>query len=756
MSDMQKYENQQLRQELVQFDGPMQTDAQPAGDLVMPILRRWYIIVITAVVVCGIAVPAIWFLMKPMYDTTGAIAISPIVNPILFDSDLDALPPYELYKNTQAEIIRGDNVLNRVADSLAAKNLELFKAVGDPVLALRTMVTGGAIKINPDSRTELLRITMTSGDPAQAEQIVNAFIEQYMAYVNAQQATGGSNTLDVLEAKKRSLETKIEMQRTDISKLVDEFGTGELTSRQEMMLQTVARLQEDLINVTIQRISLEARVQMLDNGISAPVSTAGQIERQTAYLNADPMIQSLTAAVRQYETQLIVDKQTLAATNPELKSRVELLETFKERLDTRRKEVIAQFEANYKAELDKSQDYALAQAKAELNQTLEHEKKLREQLDKQDADTIGLGRKQLNIDDQREQLAQTKSLYNEVCRRIEEIKMEQQRPARISVEFKASSLPAKGKRQKMAMAAGFGSLALGTMFAFLLAKADKRLKGTQDIVKRVGVRIIGTTTSAKHIDKRMITSQLMDDYQTIRANLALLNGHGGSKIIVVTSPGMADGKTTFAVNLALSFAKSGENVLLIDGDLRKPDVGETLNLPRGLRGLQDYLFGKRIEDCLFKIDTAGLHLLASDNCNSADALDLLCQPGTADRIRDAAKGYNHVIIDTPPVLAFSDALVWARMSDGVILTTFAEHTSSPDLREAIDRIDEIGVKVIGTVLNNVESAQSYHRYQYGYGYDRDSDTRKPRKSERKRKRHQRLLLAAPEFTVPVQEDDRDA
>jgi len=135
-------------------------------------------------------------------------------------------------------------------------------------------------------------------------------------------------------------------------------------------------------------------------------------------------------------------------------------------------------------------------------------------------------------------------------------------------------------------------------------------------------------------------------------------------------------------------------------------------------------------------------VLAADHRNANDALDLLGQARTAQCMKNIGAGYDHVIIDTPPVLAFSDALVWAKMADGVILTSFAEHTSRPDLRDAIDRLEQIGARVIGTVLNNVRVTQSYHRYGYGYGYGGGSGEDQPARS--KRRREKRLLLASPE------------
>lgn len=742
MGELERYDYGALGQEVVQFDAPPEQLGGSMGELIIPILRRWYVIIGTWIIVCGIGLPAIWFLMEDKFDTRGRIRISPIVSRILFtDSDSERpMPNYENFMNSEAGRMGSTTVLNRVADELKNKNLSFFAETTDLVGALRQAIAEGDITIMPERRTEFVSLSMTTSNPREAEQVINAIINAYMNVVRAEEDSSSDSTLNVLDEQKRTLEGRITLQKQEINRLLDEFGTGELDSRTQMMLQTVARLQQDLIAVTVQRIALEANMQMLEKGLEAPQSEADRIERQNAFINADPKVQSLTQNIRQYENQIILDRQMFNEKNPELQNKITLLEKFNLELEARRAELIKEFDERYATQSASHREYEVARAKAQLAQAEEHEKKLREELERYDTATIGMGRKQLHIDEKRAELERTQELYNQICNRISEIEVEQKRPARISIAEMASSVPARSRKIKLMAALAFGGLGLGGFFAFLLARADKRLRDTQDLVKRVGVRIIGTTTSVKSLDKRMVAQQLSDDYQTIRANLGLLNGSPKSKVLVVTSPGMGDGKTTFAVNLALSFAQSGEKVLLIDGDLRKPDVGETLNLPRGLRGLQDLLFGKSLEDSVYEV-SCGLHVLAADHRNSSDALDLLGQKRTTDCMRNIGDGYDHVIIDTPPVLAFSDPLVWAKMADGVIVTSFAEHTSRPDLRETIDRLEQIGARVIGTVLNNVRVAQSYHRYGYGYGYGGNAEAGA---SRRRSRRDKRLLLTSPQ------------
>jgi capsular exopolysaccharide synthesis family protein len=252
------------------------------------------------------------------------------------------------------------------------------------------------------------------------------------------------------------------------------------------------------------------------------------------------------------------------------------------------------------------------------------------------------------------------------------------------------------------------------MLAFLRDRADQRLRTPNDVVNRIGIRIIGTTTSSETIKRSLLPKQITGDYQTIRANLRLFNGERMHNKLVVTSPGIKEGKTTFAINLATSMAKSGKRVLLIDGDLRKPDIARLLNLPKGSRGLQDVLFGRDLDQAICSIPSTGLDVLSADSRNQADAYELLTLPLVSQHINTISEKYDHVIIDTPPVLAFPDALLWAKMADAVILNSFAGRTTAPDLKEAIDKLAQINAKVLGTVLSNVGVEYSYYRYGYSY------------------------------------------
>ncbi|MHC4738176.1 MAG: tyrosine-protein kinase family protein, partial [Planctomycetota bacterium] len=447
------------------------------------------------------------------------------------------------------------------------------------------------------------------------------------------------------------------------------------------------------------------------------------------YINNDPTLKVLTENIAQLDREFIVARQSLAQTNPELKRREELLQALRARLEERKQEVSQTFDDLIASELVKAGNQKLVNAQAELEQTAAYETRLREILAKEDSETIGLGRKQLTIQDLQYQLDLDKEIYDTVRRRIKELEMERKRPARVSVAYNADIVSVRDKRVKYTMALMFGATACGMLLALLRDRVDLSLRTPDDVAKRIGIRIIGTTTSSHTAKKALFLKQVTEDYQTIRANLGLLDGGTIPKKLVVTSPGVQDGKTTFAINLATSMARTGKKVLLIDGDLRKPDVAHLLNLPKGLRGLLEVFLGQKFEKAVYSVPSAGIDVLVSDSCDTADICELLVSPQTVQNINIVSRNYDHVIIDTPPVLAFPDALLWARIADAVVLASFAGHTTAPDLKEAKDKLAQIDVSILGTVLSNVRVGHGYFRYGYNY-YSRDGQRKgKPRKTD---------------------------
>ncbi|MFZ0033563.1 MAG: polysaccharide biosynthesis tyrosine autokinase [Sedimentisphaerales bacterium] len=737
MNMIEKHQSQHLSHDIAPLEVSAAPGADPHLSLITPILRRWHIVLITFLVICAIGIPAVWLLIKPMQAATAAIRVAPIIPSILF-SDKDSegvIPMYTNFVNTQADLIMSDQVLQRVADDLVDKNLRFFKNAANPVIKLREALINEDITVATGRNSELIKITMKSRDSIEAAQIVDAFVKAYMAIEVSREAQGGDQKLAVLEDEHKVLTDKLERIRQTIHQMAEEYGSTVLTDRQEIMLKRVADIQTELTTIQTRKITLETQQQLGQQGISPDKLFKMRYE----FINADPTVQVLSINITELDQGLIVAKQTLAPANPELQRKTDLLEALKARLEERRQEMGKTFDEMMSQELAKGREDQLANIKAELEQVTNYEKRLEDMLAKENTESIELGRKHLAIQDQQEQLEHTKELYDTVGRRIQELEMERKRPARISVAYNANVAPLPDKRLKYTAALIFASLAAGCFLAFLRDKADYSLYTPDDITKRIGIRIIGTTTSADYVDMPKLPQQVVDDYQTIRANLGLLNGGKIPNKLVITSAGIREGKTTFSINLATSLAKAGKKILLVDGDLRKPDIRRMLNLPEGSGGLQDVLLGKSFEDVVHFISSGGFDILTADSRNASDGFELLSLPDVSKYLNLISAKYDHVIIDSPPVLACPDALLWAKIADGVILISFAGYTEEQGLKETLERLAQIKVRVLGTVLNNVRLGHSYYRYGYN-----DYANGAVAKNNRRKSGKTMLLLSAKE------------
>ncbi len=743
MNELEKYHDHPGEHEIVDLQIPAGPGSETRSDLVAGILRRWYIVILVFLLLCAAGLPAVWYYVKPVYNVTGAIRIAPTTENVVTGESEGGITNYGSFMNTQAEKVTSSTVVQRVADTLKDKNLAFFadeppaliskieKKLGitreslDIAQKLKmAIVASKKITVAADRNSELIRISMENTDDKEAVQIVDAFITAYMD-IEVRSATKEQNLqLELLEGERDTLSTQIDNHRQKIYQLGLEFGDTVLDARQQMMLDRVADLLSTLGNVERERLALETQILVLERTPEQAISPAELLRTRQEYVNQDPEVVAFMPNITQLEQELIIARQTLQPMHPELRSKIENLNALKARLNELKQRAGQEFDERAAKEAADAGGRSLAALRSELEQKKEYEKRLNETINEQDVETVRVGRKQLEIMDLEDKLEFAKTRYDTVAARIQDLELKAKRPARISVHYNADVVSINDKRIKLSAAVVFVALVCGMGLAFLRDKADQSLRTPDDVARRIGIRIIGTTTSLDTVKPAYLPEQIVGDYQTIRANLGLLGENGVPRKLVITSPGMKEGKTTFAVNLATSMAESGKKVLLIDGDLRKPDVARLLNLPKGTRGLQDVLCGVRFEQAVYSVPSTGLDVLAADFDNTADAYELLAMPSTAKRIDMISKKYDHVIIDTPPALGFPDALVWAKIGGSAILVSYAGHTTLPDLREAKERLAQINVEVLGTVLSSVQAGHGYYRHGHGY-YTQSIHSREP-------------------------------
>jgi capsular exopolysaccharide synthesis family protein len=533
--------------------------------------------------------------------------------------------------------------------------------------------------------------------------------------------------LILLGRQRDELFKKIEDQRQNIRTLAEEYGTTVLDTRQDMEMAQQTFLLGELTRLESQRIGAEANVGLYEKLEKVDLSPEQVVSLRREYVNSDPMVAELSRSVVEMERDLIIAQQTLNTGHPTLVRTQATLETFKKRLEGKRQELEKEYDGGLEGRMKEAAHQRLAASQMELARIQAHYDTLRHVVDQQDVTTRKVGLTNLDIQDRQFKLQVAEDLHQDLSRRITTLEMEQQRQARVEIAYWADRTEKNDRRVQLATAAVLGALACGFGLALLRDRMDKTLQTPEDLIRHVDLPVLGTTTSSRTVKPALFAEQIAGDYQTIRTNLGLLNGGGVPHRLIVTSAGVREGKTTCAVNLATSLAKSGKKVLLIDGDLRKPDIGPMLNVPKDAGYLQDVLLGGDSGRIAHVLPSSGLHVLAANSRHTADPYELLTSPLAAEQIERLAREYDHVVIDSPPVLAFPDAVVWARLADAVVLVSYAGQTTAPELKEARDRFARGHARVLGTILSNVPVDQSLYRYAHTYRARGASSERRSRK-----------------------------
>lgn len=218
--------------------------------------------------------------------------------------------------------------------------------------------------------------------------------------------------------------------------------------------------------------------------------------------------------------------------------------------------------------------------------------------------------------------------------------------------------------------------------------------------------------------------RIEESYRSIRTNIMLSIIKSGCKTIVVSSSNASEGKTTTAINLAISLAQADQRVLLIDGDLRKPKVHHYFSIPNA-PGLTNYLSdavnskskGADLFATVHPTEISNLSIITSGSIPPNPAEILGSEP-MAEFLKEVSKHYDYIVVDTPPINLVSDALPVIRESDGIIVVVKSNSSTHPELQKTLDALKFIDAKILGFVVNFVENKGSrYKKYGYGKKYD---------------------------------------
>jgi len=213
-------------------------------------------------------------------------------------------------------------------------------------------------------------------------------------------------------------------------------------------------------------------------------------------------------------------------------------------------------------------------------------------------------------------------------------------------------------------------------------------------------------------------SSFAESYRTIRTALLLSSPAENLKSVVVSSPLPSEGKTVTAANLAVTLAQAKRKVLLVDTDLRKPRLHRIFKV-RNVDGLTNFLVGNvDYRNLIKKTEVPDLYFVNSGPLPPNPA-ELLGSEKMAKFVEYARQYFHHILFDSAPVLAVSDAMVLGPVIDGMILIVWGEKTSREALKRAREKLDLMKIKPLGVVINNLDVRKHeyyYKHYYYDYSY----------------------------------------
>ncbi|MEP0842391.1 MAG: AAA family ATPase [Phycisphaerae bacterium] len=674
--------------------------------------RRWKLILLSWLVLSGGAVASILYWIKPTFTATAQVEVAPTAEAILYESkqSFQQGPQIELYLNDQAQLMASFEVLTAALSDPQVKNIPLVNS-GDAMEQLREALTVRALP-----RTHLVEMTVTQDQPDHALRLTRAILEAYKQRAGGLDAQTVRTQRDTLTSLKRGLEISLERVNEQIKEKQEAVGFMKpetLNIKQQNLMRALSENQTSLSKAQIEVLDLEQQLQRLEKSAESQTMPAEEYANREKEIEKDPGIQWLQKTMGELSKRLAQLELKNTPDHPEVKTLRAQIAQFEDNLTRQRERIGESFDriwlAGRKDRVETQKRNLLARLEAaKLSREV-----LQNQVNAAEEETRKIGNQAITMEDLMEQKANYKADYDKVEERIKQLDVESRRPTRITVASSPEIRPGgvEDKRLKLSLAAVPATLVLVLMLVAFIDRLSTQLHDPAGMEVDVGLRLLGAVPSIAELRKGTVTREdFLESYRVIRTTLA-----GASpdrvppKTLLITSAQAAEGKSSLAISLAMSLAEPGQRVLLIDGDIQAPQVGQCLNLTAS-NTLKSVLSGKcPLGAAVVRCGVPGLDVLVG-HANGESARGVLNTKTAARLVRDAAALYDHVIIDSPPALGAADALVWAHVADGVILSSLVGHTDTRLVRFACQRLGAVGAKILGAVIANVSAHQTFYSY----------------------------------------------
>jgi len=674
---------------------------------------------------------AVCLLTKPQYTASRWLLIRerPIVlvqNSLVDDS--------KKFVENQVELLRSTPVLEPVVSNPAVATTPELAGELDPVESLRKRLRVRAI-----GNSDFFEIVFTSQSPEKAALIVDKVAKEYYELQGRHESRTTSRTIDLLQEQQLARQQSVRQLRSTLQELSKQvYGKDAFATTQEKGQTTnpYAELEQRLIIAQVEREMLAARIQAekeffeKESFEPSPLDVAAQIENV-------PQIQEVRRKLDAARMKLAEHKEK----SVDLK-RNTLYQPLEKQLsddEAALNRVLTEMRATVTSDLERFARSKRQSLIAELETQLRALDVSVQVWSERVKDKRGVQKEvavdSLNYELTKADYERASGLLDAISTRILTMQTEQRAPERVEIFGEVTTptrpdeaLPFKrmGMAATMALFAPF-ALAVGIELLY------RRVTNRQQLESTGGIAVVAEVTTLparvksrkggdeiKDLDQRLFVESI----DGLRTYLSLEESMRGNKVLAVTSATSREGKTTVAAQLAVSIASAtGRPTLLIDGDMRAPDVHKIFDIERS-PGLCEVLKGEcPIEEAIDMTMGEMFHLLTAGTLDSSPHR-ILRNGALETLVANLRERYDSIIIDTPPILAASEALLMASVCDAAILCVRRDFSRLDQVASAAGRLQASGVKTAGAVLTGVPMRQ--YTYRYGsYPYNQCESSNAP-------------------------------
>jgi len=678
---------------------------------------RWTIL---AVFVAVVGATAAWtFIQTPIYSATAIVEVQPQARRLLSSSDASGLGAAgygwfaeEKYHNTQIEIIKSRDVSKRVAETLGLASHPRFAEHPDLVEAFRAQ-----IRVAPRRDTGLLEISISGADRFEATQWANAVAEAYVArnFETAQQ--NSANAIEAIQGQMGMLSEQLTVAEGERILELEDSKLFDTENQEALLRQQHQTLTGDRTEVNIELSQLAETLRQVEKMRSAGLDLIVLPELAT-----DTTLQELQRDRVGLQRRLESAKVELRQGHPEYEQTVSELDAVEERIDEKTRSIVTSLLSRYQS----------LQARAEY---------LEEEIQRTEELSLELAKRTSKYEVVKTAAETKKHIFDLIARTVSEVKLGAElmnNNVSILDEAHVPLFPIKPRKRVNLLIGAFLGMFCGLASVFFLDYLDNTIRTPEDVEKYLGATVLGVIPKMQDADLNQ--RAVKEAYQSLRTSVIFSSKNRERKVILITSSGPREGKSSTISNLGRTLAAAGDRVVIIDCDLRRPRQHEHFKVERE-PGITNYLAAPAHETdwsvYIRDVSPPGLQLLPCGPIPPSPP-ELLSNPRFTRLLEAMRESYEWVLIDSPPAATLSDATLLASAADMVIPVIQHNATDRDHVVKTISQLRGVNPEIPGVVLNNVDLDRAYRKdyYYAGYYYEEEDAALRDRKRRADRKKAQ--------------------